>query len=125
MLFRSCRYLTVMFGLAAAASCMPCQADWLNDLSLMPPVSVTMQPRKLLPDAEAVLDDAADDDALDVLDDDGALDELVPQAARTRLTAAVRAAAIHGVCFTVPPWDQIAGCPGITGQPPSPDCPKE
>src|SRR5579862_9835643 len=90
-----------MFGLAAAASCMPCQADWLNDLSLMPPVSVTMQPRKLLPAAEAVL--AADDDALDVLDDDGALDELVPQAASTRLVAAIAAAAIHGVCFTVPP----------------------
>jgi hypothetical protein len=82
-----------------------------------------MQPRKLLPAAEAVL--AADDDALDVLDDDGALDELVPQAASTRLVAAIAAAAIHGVCFTVPPWDQIAGCPGITGLPPSPDCPKE
>src|SRR5215467_7280602 len=90
-----------MFGFAAAACCIPCQADWLNDLSLMPPVSVTMQPRKLLPAAEAVL--AADDDALDVLDDDGALDELVPQAARSRLVAAIAAAAIHGVCFTVPP----------------------
>jgi hypothetical protein len=84
-----------------------------------------MQPRKLLPDAEALLVDAADDDALDVLDDDGALDELVPQAASRRLVAAIAAAAIHGVCFTVPPWDQIAGCPGITGLPPSPDCPKE
>jgi hypothetical protein len=75
-----------------------------------------MQPRKLLPAAEAVLDAAADD-ALDVLDDDGALDELVPQAASRRLVAAIAAAAIHGVCFTVPPWDQIAGCPGITGLP--------
>src|SRR5215831_397177 len=27
---------------------MPAQEDWLNDLSLMPPVSVTMQPRKWL-----------------------------------------------------------------------------
>src|ERR1700721_700620 len=45
-----------MFELAAAASCMPCHADWLNDLSLMPPVSVTMQPRNLAPDAAAVLD---------------------------------------------------------------------
>src|SRR5579859_1562223 len=33
-----------MFLLAAAAACMPCHDDWLNDLSLMPPVSVTMQP---------------------------------------------------------------------------------
>jgi hypothetical protein len=73
-----------------------------------------MQPRKLLPAAEAVLF-AADDDGLDVLD--GALDELVPQAARSRLVATVAAAAIHAVCFTVPPWDQIAGCPGITGLP--------
>ena len=40
------RYLTVMLLLAAAAACMPSQEDWLNDLSLMPPVSVTMQPMK-------------------------------------------------------------------------------
>jgi hypothetical protein len=26
---------------------MPCHEDWLNDLSLMPPVSVTMQPVNL------------------------------------------------------------------------------
>jgi hypothetical protein len=32
----------------AAAACMPCHDDWLNDLSSMPPVSVTMQPRNLL-----------------------------------------------------------------------------
>jgi hypothetical protein len=75
-----------------------------------------MQPRKLLPAAEAVLVAAADDDGLDVLAD-GALDELVPQAARSRLVAAVAAAAIHAVCFTVPPLDQIAGCPGIAGLP--------
>src|SRR5215510_9855831 len=31
-----------MFGLLAAAACMPCHEDWLNDLSLMPPMSVTM-----------------------------------------------------------------------------------
>src|SRR6516225_8963928 len=36
-----------MFELAAAAACMPCHEDWLNDLSLMPPVSVTMQPVNL------------------------------------------------------------------------------
>src|SRR5579872_5046809 len=112
-----------MFGLAAAASCMRCQDDWLNDLSLMRPVSVSRGPRNL-PAAAAVLVDAADDDGLDALDD-GALDELVPQAARSRLVADMAAAAIHAECFTVPPWDQIAGCPGITGLPPSPDCPKE
>jgi hypothetical protein len=67
-----------------------------------------MQPRKLLPAAEAVLDDAADDDGLDVLDD-GALDELVPQAARSRLVAAVAAAAIHAECFTVPPGTRLPG----------------
>src|SRR5262244_2310117 len=31
-----------MFGLVAAAACMPAHDDWLNDLSLMPPMSVTM-----------------------------------------------------------------------------------
>src|SRR5215467_10997861 len=36
-----------MFGLVAAAACMPAHDDWLNDLSLMPPVSVTMQPVNL------------------------------------------------------------------------------
>ena len=39
------RYLTAILPpLAVAAACMPSQEDWLNDLSLMPPVSVTMQP---------------------------------------------------------------------------------
>src|SRR5262245_11554928 len=39
------RYVTVILPpLADAAACMPSQEDWLNDLSLMPPVSVTMQP---------------------------------------------------------------------------------
>src|SRR5262245_17701250 len=32
-----------MFGLAAAASCMPCHEPWLNDLSLIVPLSATMQ----------------------------------------------------------------------------------
>ncbi len=35
-----------MFWSAAAAPCIPAHEDWLNDLSLMPPVSVTMQPVK-------------------------------------------------------------------------------
>src|SRR5690349_9957569 len=36
-----------MFLLAAAAACMPAHEDWLNDLSLIPPVSVTIQPVNL------------------------------------------------------------------------------
>src|SRR5215470_4251628 len=50
-----------MFGLAAAAACMPCHEDWLNDLSLMPPVSVTMHPVNLVavpePEPEPVVDE--------------------------------------------------------------------
>src|ERR1700733_3552455 len=96
-----------MLGLAAAACCMPSHADWLNDLSLMPPVSVTMQPRSLPPAAApvAVLPpagvlDAAADAADDVVVDDGALDELVPHAAITRLAAGAAAAAINAVLFS-------------------------
>jgi hypothetical protein len=76
-----------------------------------------MQPRKLLPDAEAVLVDAADDDGLDELDD-GALDELVPQAASSKLVAAVAAATIHAVCFTVPPLGPDCQAPRHHGTPP-------
>src|SRR5690348_16785070 len=39
---------------------MPAHEDWLNDLSLMPPVSVTMQALKLVvpvPEPEPVLDE--------------------------------------------------------------------
>src|SRR5579859_7094644 len=46
-----------MFLLAAAAACMPCHEDWLNDLSLMPPVSVTMQPVNFALVPVAVLDE--------------------------------------------------------------------
>jgi hypothetical protein len=56
-----------------------------------------MQPRNLLDDAAAVLDDDAGLDELD----DGALDELEPHAAIVRLVAAIAAAAINAVCFTV------------------------
>jgi hypothetical protein len=106
-----CRYFTVMLGLAAAASCMPCHADWLNDLSLMPPVSVTMHPRNLLEvDAPVVLDvvgeAVAELDALAlalalVLVVDEALDELLPQAASSRHVLAAAAAVINAVCLTV------------------------
>jgi hypothetical protein len=49
----------------------------------MPPVSVTMQARKLLPDTE--LDELGELLALPELD--GALDELLPQAASSRMAA--------------------------------------
>ena len=97
------RYFTVTLGLAAAACCMPSHADWLNDLSLMPPMSVTMQARNELPEALAVLEAAADVAAelgLDALAA-GALDELLPHAASSRLVAAAAAAVINAVCLTV------------------------
>jgi hypothetical protein len=56
-----------------------------------------MQPTKLLPDAAGA---ELECDGLDELDD-GALDELEPQAAIVRLVAAIAAAAINAVCFTV------------------------
>jgi hypothetical protein len=92
--------------LAAAAACMPAQADWLNDLSLMPPVSVTMQPRNELAAAgllaAADVDAGADEAAADVVVvAAGALDELLPHAAITRLAATAAAAAINAECFTV------------------------
>src|SRR3984885_11479500 len=110
-----------MLGLAAAASCMPCHADWLNDLSLMPPVSVTMHPRSLLEvDAPVVLDvvdeAVAELDALVlVLVVDEALDELLPQAASSRHVLAAAAAVNNAVCLTVS--SSGPGLPelGITG----------
>src|SRR5215467_8558925 len=33
----------LLVGSACWAACIPAQDDWLNDLSLMPPMSVTMQ----------------------------------------------------------------------------------
>jgi hypothetical protein len=74
-----------------------------------------MQPRNLAPDAAAGAELA--DALLDVLDD-GALDELEPHAAITRLAAAVAATVINAVCFTVSSTGPVAECPGITGLPP-------
>src|SRR6516225_5484788 len=93
-----------MLGLAAAAASMPAHADWLNDLSLMPPVSVTMQPRNDEPAAVlvALAEVAGADDAADVVVvAEGALDVLLPHAAITRLAATAAAAAINAECFTV------------------------
>src|SRR5260370_17728289 len=95
-----------MLGLAAAADCIPCHAVWLKDLSLMPPVSVTMQARNL-PPAAALVELAG---ALvvapppaDVLELPlaGALDELLPQAASRSTADAVVAAVSNEVSLTV------------------------
>jgi len=78
-----------------------------------------MQPRKLPPAAAALV---AADVGLDVLD--GALVELLPHAASTKLTAAVAAADINAVCFTVSSTGPGCRVPRHHGTPPSPDCPK-
>src|SRR5580704_22961 len=95
-----------MFGLAAAASCMPCQDEALKDRSSMPPVSVTMQPRNF-PVVVAELD-------VDLgveLDELGAL-VAEPQAASS--AAALRAATAVIVAFTEPPKNVAARCCGRT-----------
>src|SRR6204780_3431041 len=107
-----CRYFTVMLGLAAAASCMPCHANWLNDLSLMPPVSVTMQPRSLAPGAAAVLDalvlTEVDALAAGVLLGLLTLDVLLPHATSSRVAAPAAAAEINAVCLTISSTEPVA-----------------
>jgi hypothetical protein len=80
-----------------------------------------MQPRKLPPAAADVAPDAGDD-VVELAD--GALVELEPHAASTRLTAAVAAADINAVCFTVSSTGPGCRVPRHHGTPPSPDCPK-
>jgi len=85
-----------------------------------------MQPRKLPPAAAPVavllpvadaLDEAADADD-DVLADEGALDELLPHAAISKLAAAAPTVAINAVFFTVSsPGLGCAVPPGVTGLP--------
>ena len=76
-----------LLGSAACASCMPCQDEALNDLSSMPPVSVTMHP----------LNDAVDALALDELLGELLLDEppdeLLPHAAASSASTLSAAAA--------------------------------
>jgi hypothetical protein len=74
-----------------------------------------MQPTKLLPDAAAGLD--AECDGLDELED-GALDELEPHAAIARLAAAIAAADINAVCFTVSSTGPGCRLPRHHGTPP-------
>jgi hypothetical protein len=84
-----------------------------------------MHPRKEVPEAPPVLDAVAEAAAdLDVLVADGALDELLPHAASSRLVAAAAAAVINAVCLTVSSTGPGCRSPGVAGLPPGPDCPK-
>ena len=78
---------------------MPAHEEALNDRSLIPPVSVTMQPRVLAPVAAAVL--AAELEALaEPLPDEAEL-LLLPHAAMVSVAAAASAARPHALCFTL------------------------
>jgi hypothetical protein len=84
-----------------------------------------MQPTNELPAALAGLEAAADVAAelgLDALAA-GALEELLPQAASSRLVTDAAAAVINAVCLTV---SSRADCrsPGVTGLPPKPRLPE-
>src|SRR6185437_6892170 len=97
-----------MFGLAAAASCRPFHDVWLNEPSLMPPVSVTMQARNLplaaalvvAAGALVVAPPAADELEAPLA---GALDELLPHAASSSAADAVVAAVSNEVSLTDSP----------------------
>src|ERR1700727_2759127 len=90
-----------MFGLAVAAACMPAHDEALNDRSLIPPVSVTMQPRTLDPvPAAAGLLDAPAGVLLLVLDDEAEL-VLLPHAAMASIADTASAAVAHALCFTL------------------------
>jgi hypothetical protein len=91
-----------MLLFAAAAACMPAHDEALNDRSLMPPVSVTMQPRVLVPVAAAPLPELAEALALAVaLPPDEAELWLLPHAARITVADTASAAAAHALCFTL------------------------
>jgi hypothetical protein len=106
-------------GSAAAAACMPAHDEALNDRSLIPPVSVTMQPRNLAPLAAelvAVLDELL---LLLLLVDEAEL-WLLPQAAMTSVADTATAAVAHALCFTLtstgpgtpaPDLAFVLGCP--------------
>src|SRR5690348_8055295 len=85
---------------AFAAACMPAHAEALNDLSSMPPVSVTMQPRVPLV-AAAVLDEPPAGALDEVALADGAELLLLPHAARTTIPDTANAAVAHALCFTL------------------------
>jgi hypothetical protein len=91
----------------------------------MPPVSVTMHARNELPEALAGLEAAADVAAELGLDAPaaGALEELLPQAASSRLVTDAAAAVINAVCLTVSSRPDCRS-PGVTGLPPKPRLPE-
>jgi hypothetical protein len=75
---------------------MPAHEEALNDLSLIPPVSVTMQPRNLADAAELVAEAE-----LDVLVPDEAELVLLPHAAMATIADTASAAVAHALCFTL------------------------
>src|SRR5215510_3287653 len=99
---------------------MPAHAEALNDLSSMPPVSVTMQPRNLpvvaaeLPEPAGALDELAPADGAELV--------LLPHAAMTNVADTASAAVAHELCFTLPStgparrsaWPRIS--PGLSGR---------
>src|SRR5271169_2651610 len=89
-----------MLLLAAWAACMPAHDEALNDLSSMPPVSVTMQPRNLAV-VVAVLVLAGVLDEAEVLVPDGAELVLLPHAAMTSVADTASPAVAHALCFTL------------------------
>ena len=100
--WHSCTPLSVMLLLAATAAPSPAQIAWLNDLSLMPPVSVTMHARNLPPPLAAGGEELDDVELLGELEDD-------PQAAAssviTPAIAAIRICALkmYLLCPGAPP----------------------
>src|SRR5216684_3842217 len=81
---------------------MPCHDEALNDLSSMPPVSVTMQPR-ILPVVAAELPELAElaGALAEVLVPPVAELVLLPHAAMTTVADTASAAVAHALCFTL------------------------
>jgi hypothetical protein len=75
---------------------MPAHEEALNDLSLIPPVSVTMQPRNLADAAEPV---AEAELVPPVLDEAGLV--LLPHAAMASVADTASATVAHALCFTL------------------------
>src|SRR5690242_18238914 len=88
-----------MLPLAAFAACMPAHAAALNDLSSIPPVSLTMQPVNLAPAAAELPEPAAGLD--EPAPPDGAELWLLPHAASTTVADTASAAVAHALCFTL------------------------
>src|SRR5215468_1872035 len=84
---------------AFAAACMPAHAEALNDLSSIPPVSVTMQP-VVLPAAAAV-PPALVGVLGELAPPDGAELVLLPHAAMTSDADTASAAVAHALIFTL------------------------